>query len=59
METLHKTGCVLYPQNCGLEVAVENNRIVKVRGDKGNVRSLRICLPEGDEHRPSPACNTP
>jgi anaerobic selenocysteine-containing dehydrogenase len=39
MGTIHKTGCVLCPQNCGLEVDVENNRIVKVRGDKSNVRS--------------------
>jgi len=39
MGTIHRTGCVLCPQNCGLEVEVENNRIVKVRGDKGNVRS--------------------
>jgi len=39
MGTMHKTGCVLCPQNCGLEVEVENNRIVKVRGDKTNVRS--------------------
>jgi anaerobic selenocysteine-containing dehydrogenase len=35
----YKTGCVLCPQNCGLEVEVENNRIVKVKGDKSNVRS--------------------
>ncbi len=35
----HKTGCVLCPQNCGLEVEVDNNRIVKVKGDKSNVRS--------------------
>lgn len=35
----HKTGCVLCPQNCGLEVEVEDNRIVKVKGDKSNVRS--------------------
>jgi anaerobic selenocysteine-containing dehydrogenase len=34
-----KTGCVLCAQNCGLEVRVENNRIVKVRGDKDNPRS--------------------
>lgn len=39
MGTIHKTGCVLCAQNCGLEVEVENNRIVKVKGDKGNVRS--------------------
>jgi len=35
----HKTGCVLCAQNCGLEIEVENNRIVKVRGDKTNVKS--------------------
>ncbi|MBA4394043.1 MAG: molybdopterin dinucleotide-binding protein, partial [Desulfobacca sp.] len=34
-----KTGCVLCAQNCGLEVEIENNRLVKVRGDKENVRS--------------------
>jgi anaerobic selenocysteine-containing dehydrogenase len=39
MGTIHKTGCILCAQNCGLEVEVENNRIVKVRGDKSNVRS--------------------
>ena len=35
----HKTGCVLCAQNCGLEIEVENNRIVKARGDKSNVKS--------------------
>lgn len=39
MGTMHKTGCVLCAQNCGLEVEVENNRIVKVKGDKENPRS--------------------
>jgi len=39
MGTWQKTGCVLCPQNCGLEVEVENNHIVKVKGDKSNVRS--------------------
>ncbi|MFA5653725.1 MAG: molybdopterin-dependent oxidoreductase, partial [Desulfomonilia bacterium] len=34
-----KTGCVLCAQNCGLEVLVENNRIVKVKGDRENPRS--------------------
>ncbi|MBN1664590.1 MAG: molybdopterin-dependent oxidoreductase [Deltaproteobacteria bacterium] len=29
-----KTACVLCANGCGLEVQVENNRIVKVRGDK-------------------------
>ncbi|RJP86601.1 MAG: molybdopterin dinucleotide-binding protein [Desulfobacteraceae bacterium] len=35
----HKTGCVLCAQNCGLEVFVEDNRMVKVRPDKSNLRS--------------------
>jgi len=39
MSTIHKTGCVLCAQNCGLEVEVEDNRIVKVKGDKSNVKS--------------------
>jgi anaerobic selenocysteine-containing dehydrogenase len=39
MGTIHKTGCVLCAQNCGLEIEVENNRIVKVRGDKTNAKS--------------------
>ena len=39
MGTTHKTSCVLCALNCGLEVEVENNRIVKVKPDKSNVRS--------------------
>jgi len=39
MGTIHKTGCVLCAQNCGLIVEVENNRIVKVTPDKSNIRS--------------------
>lgn len=39
MSEWKKTGCVLCGQNCGLEVLVENNRIVKVRPDKDNPRS--------------------
>jgi anaerobic selenocysteine-containing dehydrogenase len=34
-----KTSCVFCANLCGLEVKVENNRIVKVRGDKDNPRS--------------------
>jgi len=34
-----KTTCVLCANLCGLEVRVENNRIVKVHGDKDNPRS--------------------
>lgn len=37
--TWQKTSCALCSQNCGLEVRVENNRIVKVKPDKDNPRS--------------------
>ncbi|MBN2397750.1 MAG: molybdopterin-dependent oxidoreductase [Deltaproteobacteria bacterium] len=39
MDGWHKTGCVLCAQNCGLEVLVENGRMVKVKPDKENLRS--------------------
>jgi anaerobic selenocysteine-containing dehydrogenase len=43
----HKTGCVLCAQNCGLEVLVEGNRIVKSRPDKDNPRSQGYCCRKG------------
>ena len=39
MGTIFKTGCVLCAQNCGLEIEVENNRIIKVKPDKSNGKS--------------------
>ena len=36
MEEWKKTSCVLCGNQCGLEVRVENNKIVRVRGDKDN-----------------------
>lgn len=42
-----KTGCVLCAQNCGLEVEVENNRIIKVKGDKDNPRSKGYACRKG------------
>ncbi len=39
MEDFHKTGCVLCAQNCGLLIQIKDNKIVKVRGDKENLRS--------------------
>ena len=39
MGAMFQTGCVLCAQNCGLEVEVENNRIVRVKGDRSNVKS--------------------
>jgi anaerobic selenocysteine-containing dehydrogenase len=35
----YKTSCVCCAQNCGLEVNVEHNRIVRVRPDRDNPRS--------------------
>jgi len=43
----HKTGCVLCAQNCGLEVLVENNRMVKVRADRANPRSQGYACRKG------------
>ena len=43
----HKTGCVLCGQNCGLEVLVENNRMIKSRPDKDNVRSQGYACRKG------------
>ncbi|HYA40065.1 MAG TPA: molybdopterin-dependent oxidoreductase, partial [Syntrophobacteraceae bacterium] len=39
MGKTYKTGCVLCAQNCGLELEVEKNRIVKVKPDKSNLKS--------------------
>src|SRR5512142_2728757 len=41
------TACVLGAQNCGLQVLVENNRIVKVRPDKDNPRSRGYACRKG------------
>jgi anaerobic selenocysteine-containing dehydrogenase len=43
----HKTGCVLCAQNCGLEVFVEEGRMVKVRPDKANPRSQGYACRKG------------
>ncbi len=42
-----KTGCVLCAQNCGLEVQVEHNKIVKVRPDRANPRSRGYACRKG------------
>jgi anaerobic selenocysteine-containing dehydrogenase len=47
MTQWHKTGCVLCAQNCGLEVRVEENRMVKVRPDKANPRSRGYACRKG------------
>ena len=43
----HKTGCVLCAQNCGLEILVENDRMVRVRPDKDNPRSQGYACRKG------------
>ncbi|HBV89345.1 MAG TPA: molybdopterin dinucleotide-binding protein [Desulfosporosinus sp.] len=47
MNDWKKTSCVLCAQNCGLEVQVENNRIMKVRPDKDNPRSQGYACRKG------------
>ena len=39
MKAWKKTGCILCAQNCGLEILVEDGRMVQVRPDKDNPRS--------------------
>lgn len=39
MEKWHKTGCVLCAQNCGIEVLVRDNKMVKVQPMKENLKS--------------------
>ena len=39
MSIKKKTACVLCVNGCGLEIEVENNRIVGVRGDKSDPRT--------------------
>jgi len=43
----HKTGCVMCAQNCGLEILVEDNQIVKVRPDKDSPRSQGYACRKG------------
>lgn len=47
MEQWHQTGCVLCAQNCGLQVLVDNNRMVKVKPDKDNPRSRGYACRKG------------
>ena len=47
MATWKKTACVCCAQNCGLEVLVEENRILKVRPDRDNQRSEGYCCRKG------------
>jgi anaerobic selenocysteine-containing dehydrogenase len=47
MTNWRKTGCILCAQNCGLEVLVENGRMVKVKQDKDNPRSKGYACRKG------------
>jgi anaerobic selenocysteine-containing dehydrogenase len=47
MSQWHKSGCVLCPQNCGLEIRVENDRMVRVRPDRQNPRSRGYACRKG------------
>jgi len=42
-----KSSCALCAQNCGLEMMIEDNLIIKVRGDKENLRSKGYCCRKG------------
>ena len=42
-----KTSCVLCAQNCGLEALVEEGRLVKIRPDKSNPRSVGYVCRKG------------
>ncbi|KJS33722.1 MAG: hypothetical protein VR64_00375, partial [Desulfatitalea sp. BRH_c12] len=47
MTQWHKSGCILCPQNCGLEILVENDRMTRVRPDKDNPRSQGYACRKG------------
>ena len=47
MSEWHKTGCVLCPQNCGLEIKVEDGRMTLVRPDNDNLRSQGYACRKG------------
>ena len=47
MHEWQKTACVLCAQNCGLLLQIEDNRIVKVKGDRENPRSCGYLCRKG------------
>ena len=47
MKEWRKTGCILCAQNCGLEILVENGRMVQVKPDKENPRSKGYACRKG------------
>src|SRR5687768_8599530 len=40
MKTTHPSACILCSRNCGIEVEVEEGRLLKVRGDEAHPISL-------------------
>ena len=47
MTKWRKSGCILCAQNCGLEILVEDGRMVKVRPDRDNPRSKGYACRKG------------
>ena len=47
MKIWRKTGCVLCAQNCGLEILVEDQKMVQVRPDRDNPRSRGYACRKG------------
>jgi anaerobic selenocysteine-containing dehydrogenase len=47
MSEWRKTMCDLCPTGCGLEILVDDNRILRARGDKENGRSQGYCCRRG------------
>jgi len=43
----HQTGCILCAQNCGLEILVEDGRMVRAKPDKTNPRSRGYACRKG------------
>jgi len=47
MKEWRKTGCILCAQNCGLEILLEDGRMIKVKPDKDNPRSKGYACRKG------------
>jgi len=49
MTNWHTTSCSLCAQNCGLQVKIENNRIVKVRSETAQIANRPIAIRQGTD----------
>ena len=47
MKTKHYRTCSICAALCGLEITVENNQVVSIRGDKEDVLSKGYLCPKG------------